>query len=175
MSLFQAAFLHCFLRLISMQFLRSMSSDVFCYVISKESFTRGEVSVSPGAFPLPLHRLRVHRDQEAKIFWHSVQQVPCKRKYIVGEKNAWTRIWTRKLRDGYTGKAIALEPMYCTGKSFEADFAIQRSSLELESRIFESLFQRRTLKAPLFAFCIVWDVYELCGTFRSKVMSISKL
>ena len=70
-----------------MQYLRSMSSDVFCYVISKESFTRGEVGVSPGAFPLPLHRLRVHRDQEAKILRHSVQQVPCKRKCIEEGKN----------------------------------------------------------------------------------------
>ena len=48
--------------------------------------------------------------------------------------------------------------------------------LELKSRIFKVYFKggrSRRLKSPLSDFCIInAAVYELCGTFRSKVMSI---
>ena len=49
--------------------------------------------------------------------------------------------------------------------------------LELKSRIFKVYFKGRRprrLKSHLSDFCIVTFAYELCGTFRSKVMSISK-
>ena len=50
--------------------------------------------------------------------------------------------------------------------------------LELKSRIFKVYFKggrRRRLKSPLSEFCIInAAVYDLCGTFRSKVMSILK-
>ena len=57
-------------------FLHSNESCFSLLLSSIISFTRGEVGVSSSAFPFTLHRFRVHRDQEAKIFRHSVQQVP---------------------------------------------------------------------------------------------------
>ena len=64
----------------------------------------------------------------------------------------------------------------------------QREELVLKNRILEILFLRRTLKAPLSDFFMVnsatgvldgervnlWS-FSVCGTFRSKVMSILEL
>ena len=60
----------------------------------------------------------------------------------------------------------------------EPKLALTSFGLELKSWVLESLFQRRTVKAPKVAFIslyrqpmLLWsfgDASELCGTFRIK-------
>ena len=123
-------------------FLHSNESCFSLLLSSIISFTRGEVGVSSSAFPFTLHRFRVHRDQEAKIFRHSVQQVPSQ---TLNELESGDQLLVGT-GDNYTDTVISMESFATHVKeealkfwsfeafsalklwSFEADLAIQRSS-----------------------------------------------
>ena len=106
-------------------FLHSNESCFSLLLSSIISFTRGEVGVSSSAFPFTLHRFRVHRDQEAKIFRHSVQQVPAQKlpqlQPIVDGNNMIIALTSHG--------AIMTQPCKAELWCFEAiNLAIQRSS-----------------------------------------------
>ena len=86
-------------------FLHSNQSYFSLLLSSIISFTRGEVGVSSSAFPFTLHWLWVHRDQEAKIFRHSVQQVPSQK---LNELESGNQLLVGT-GDNYTDTVISME------------------------------------------------------------------